>query len=298
MERRWLNETRTDDQGRVTEVLPDDNGEFTLEIVNSRGNRVSTFKGHSMIEVNEKMAEAQVQANRQLGRLMKPDKGRDQPFQVTPQPISEADRLRYSTSITNPQSVVEVVEEIVTRKQGAPPAKIGQQVATFDQEAANRYYDQEAAAFMQAHPDYFPSVENRQRLFAELTRRGYDLTRNNLAIVYEALADEGQMDMGPEDEPGDEVEPQPRYYPEGGSAPAANAPMTPPIAPVRQMPAPPRPALRSSGLRGRDASAMKPPPPKPKPLVTRADLERMGRQEYEERLRDPAFRRAVDQLGQ
>lgn len=280
MERRWLNETRTDEQGHIIEVLPDDNGEFTLEIVNSRGNRVSTFKGHSMIEVNEKMAEAQVQANRQLGRLMTPDKGRPQPFQATPQAISEADRLRYSTSITDPAKVVEVIEEVVTRKQGAAPNKMAERVATFDQEAANRYYTQEAEAFVNSHPDYYPTPENQKRIFAELERRGYDLTRNNIAIVYEALADDGQMDMWPDGQPG----------PDDEAAP-------PSAAPVLPMPSPPKPAVRSSGLRARDASAMKPPPVKPKPLVTREQLERMGRQEYEDKLRDPVFRRAVDALG-
>ncbi len=279
MERRWLNETRTNEHGQIVEVLPDENGEYTLEIVNNRGNRVSTFKGHSMVEVNEKMAEAQVQANRQLGRLI-PDKGRKQPLQVTPQTISDADRLRYASQIVDPTKVVEVIEEVVTRKQGAPPAALGEKVSSFDKEAADRYYQGEAEAFVKANPDYYPTPENQQKLFTELERRGYDLTRNNLSIVYEALADEGQMDMWPEGQPA----------PNDEAAPPANAP-------VVTMPSPPRPVIRTSGLRSSDASALKPPPAKPKPLITRADLERMSRQEYDERLRDPAFRRAVDALG-
>lgn len=269
MERRWLNETRTDDEGRIIDVLPDENGEYTLEIVNSRGNRVSTFKGHSLIEVNEKIAEAQVQANRQLGRLLKPDKGREPPFKPQPQEITAEDRQRYSSDITDPNRVVEVIEEVVTKKQGAPPAKVTQSMSTFDQDAADAYYKTEAEAFVAAHSDYYPSIENQGRLFAELQRRGYDLTRNNLAIAYDALADEGQMDPWPQET---EREPAP-HQPE------------------------PQPVRRSSGLRASDASAMKPPPPKPKPLITRAELAKMSRREYEERLRDPAFRKAVDALG-
>jgi hypothetical protein len=283
MERKWLNETRTDEQGHIIEVLPDQNGEFTLEIVNSAGNRVSTFKGHSMIEVNEKMAEAQVQANRQLGRLLKPDKGRQQTFQISPQGISNEDRARYSAGITDPAKVVEVIEEVVTRKQGAPPAAIGERVATYDKEAADRYYIAEAEAFQSSTPAYCPTLENQARLIEGLKERNYDFTRNNLSIVFEALADEGKMDMWPDDEP----------TPEGSTAPAANGN-------VATMPNPPeaaRPVVRSSGLRSRDASALKPPPPKPKPLITRAELDKMGRREYEERLRDPAFKRAVDALG-
>jgi hypothetical protein len=283
MERKWLNETRTDEEGHIVEVLPDENGEFTLEIINSRGNRVSTFKGKSMVEVNEKMAEAQVQANRQLGRLMKPDKGRDNPFQATPQPISAEDRTRYSTGIIDPDRVVEVIEEVVTRRQGAAPAAMGAKVATFDKEAADRFYRAEANAFVQAHPDYYPTADNQIRLFSELEKRGYDLTRNNLAIVYEALADEGQMDMWPDSS----------TQPDNGTAPPSNGAVTelPPPAP------PPRAVPRSSGLRSSDASALKPPPPKPRPLITKAELDKMGRHEYEERLRDPAFRKAVDSLG-
>jgi hypothetical protein len=267
MERKWLNETRTDEQGHVVEVLPDENGDYTLEIQNNRGNRISTFKGKSMIEVSEKMAEAQVQANRQLGRLLKPDTGREQPIRMQPQEITPADRLRYSNGITDPNQVVETIEEIVTKKQGAPPSTMGQRIQSFDEQEAERYYRTEAEAFVAEHPDYYRSPENQQRLFTELQRRGYDLTRNNLAIVYEALNDDGLLDERPQQPP-------------------------PPL----QEPEPSRSTVRSSGIRNGDANGVKPPPLKPKPLVTWAEIEKMPRHEYEERLRDPQFRRAVDNL--
>jgi hypothetical protein len=269
MERKWLNETRTDEHGNVVEVLPDENGDYTLEIQNNRGHRISTFKGKSLIEVNEKMAEAQVQANRQLGRLLKPDNGREQPIRLQPQEITSADRLRYSSEITDPNRIVETVAEIVTKKQGAPPETVGQRLSAYDQEAANRYYREEAEAFMAEHPDYHRSPQNQQKLFAELQRRGYDLTRNNLSIVFEALRDDGELDEAPPPKP-----PEPEPEPE----------------PVRAVP-------RFSGLRNGDANGMKPPPPKPKPTITWAEIEKMPRREFEERCRDPKFRQAVDSLG-
>lgn len=273
MERKWLNETRTDEAGHIVEVLPNENGEFILEIINKAGNRVSTFKGKSMVEVNEKLAEAQVQSNRQLGRLIKPDRGRDAPLKAQPQDISSEDRVRYSAEITDPNRVVEVIDEVVTRRQGVAPATVAQRVSTFDQQAAEAYWSAEANAFVEAHPYYYPTPENQTRLLKELERRGYDITRNNLAIAYEALMEDGVMDVWPNDGP---------PAPESAAPPA-----TPPKAN----------GSRASGLRSSDASASKPTPAKPKPIITRAELARMSKAEYDERYRDPAFRRAVDALG-
>jgi hypothetical protein len=267
MERRWLNETRTDETGNIIEVIPDENGEYTLEIVGKGNTRVSTFKGKSMLEVNEKMARAQVEANRQLGRLMKPDRGRDMPPKMEPQEITPADRLRYSSSITDPAQVVETVEEIVTKRQGAPPAAIAQRITEIGQEDAKRYYDGEVAAFLAEHPEYYRSENNRQALEGEIIRRGYDLTRNNLNIVYEQLTEDGVLEQAP-------APPPPQTNGESEH----------------------RSVARASGLRSSDANGMKPPPPKPKPLITWAEIEKMSRSEYEERCRDPQFRRAVDNL--
>jgi hypothetical protein len=178
--------------------------------------------------------------------------------------------------MTDPDRVVDAVTEIVTAVQGASPAAVGRSIASADQMAADAYYEEEAKAFVATHPDYYPVPQNQEAMFAELQKRGYDLTRNNLAIVFEALQDAGEL-----------VEPPPQGE-EEETPPAAAAPPTNGAS---------RPRSYSSGMRNSDASASRPAPVPRKPLVTRADLEKMSRAEYNERLRDPAFRKAVDALN-
>lgn len=254
---------------------PDENGDIVLEIVNNKGNRVSTFRGKSIDDVAEQLADAQVNANRQLGRKLKPDEGRI-PIQMQPRELTPADRLRLSNEITDPNKIVEVVDEIVTAKQGTPPAVMAKKFSEFDQREADEYYREEAEAFVADYPQYYPVQENQEKLFAALQTAKYDLTRNNLAIVFQQLTEQGKLVPWPDDDNEQEEPP------------------TPPVPPVP--PAPPRPRSFSTGLRNSDASASRPAPKPRTPLVTKAMLETMSRAEYNQRLQDPAFRRAVDAL--
>lgn len=265
MKKIWLNDKQ-----------PDENGNYTLVIENGNGHRVSTFIG-TIEQITDQLAEAQVNANRQLSRIAKPDNGRV-PFQVAPRELTPADRLRLSSEITDPNKVAEAVTEIVTAAQGAPPATVTKKFQEFDQNAADEYYRQEAVAFTSDYPEYYPVPENQQALFDALRAHNYDLTRNNLAIVFAELFHAGKLVLWPTD---DMMPPE--------------EPPTPP-APVAPPPTP-RPRSFSTGLRNTDANASKPAPAPRKPVITRAELERMSRAEYNEKLRDPIFRRAVDALA-
>lgn len=269
MKRVWLNDKQ-----------PDENGDIILVIENNQGHRVSTFKGKTIEEVADALADSQVNANRQLGRYMKPDTGRI-PMRVEPRELTPADRLRLSTEITDPNRVAEAVTEIVTATQGAPPATAMRKIAEIDQNEADTYYREEALAFVEDYPEYYPVQENQEKLFGALQANNYDLTRNNLAIVFQQLTAQGKLVPWP-----------------GGNGPEGNGSTEPPPAPPTPAapPATQTPRSYSSGLRNSDATASKPAPKPRTPMVTRAMLESMSRAEYNERLRDPVFRRAVDAL--
>jgi hypothetical protein len=143
----------------------------------------------------------------------------------------------------------------------------------------DQYYKDEATAFVQATPDYYPVQQNRDKLFAALKDNQLDLTRNNLALVFQTLSDQGELIAWPSEATDGPVKPN--------GQPEPNSPPSPTIT---------RPRSVSTGIRSSDASATAPPPPTPK-KITRADIERMSRAEYQERLRDPAFKKAVDALG-
>lgn len=275
MKARWINSPYDGE--------PDENGDYVLVIENSAGNRVSTFKGKTEREIIEQLLQSQVQANRQIGRLMKPDEGKKPTIQN--REFSASDKLRLATEITDPNKVVDTVSEIMTARQGDTP--MGKQM---NEQELIRYQRTEAMAFMAECPDYYPTERNKIILTNDLVRRDLPLTRNNLALVFYDIED--QLEQWP-DEPSD------------------GAPNNPPVAEMTQMapddnrfyrpqtPPPPTPTpMRnySTTLRSSDSSASKPVPRK-RPIVTRDELQRMSRAEMKEKLRDPVFRQAVDALA-
>jgi hypothetical protein len=286
MFKEWLNDKQ-----------PDENGDYVLVIKNAQGARVSTFKGKTMDEVADKLADSQVNANREISRLRKPDSGK-QALNVRTQEISPADRLRYSEDVRDPEKVVEVIEEIVTRRTGLSPNRIGAEFARMSKADQDAYYEREANAFIAQHPEYYPVPQNRDQLFDELRANGWDLTRNNLALAFETLTERDTLIPWPDDSqeqiqqepiPISTYTPKPVYF-ENGNAPASGQ-TTAPAAPS------PRPRSVSTGLRHSDASASPPPPPARK-KYTRADVERMSRAEFNDKLRsDPDFRKQVDAMG-
>jgi hypothetical protein len=285
MRKRWLNDKQ-----------PDENGDYFLIIENANGARVSTFKGKSIDEVADALADSQVHANREISRLRKPDTGKP-PVRVEPKEITPADRLRLSGEITDPNSIVEAVEEIITKRQGIAPDRMGVEMGRMTADERDRYWGQEAQAFRDENPDFYPVPQNRDMLFDELRANGWDFTRNNLALCFQTLKDRGdalipwpddtQEQIPQEPIPAPAVEPT---YINGGNGYANGKPTA--------QPAPsPRPRSVSTGLRHTDASASAPPPPQRK-KYTRADIERMSRAEYNDKLRsDPDFRRQVDAMG-
>jgi hypothetical protein len=251
MRKVWLNDGQ-----------PDEDGIITLQIINTQGHVVSTFKGTSKDEIADQLADAQVNANRRLGQLLgKPDKANP----PQPAPYTAEERLKYANGVADPSAVVETVTEIANR----------QQQTQADRDA---YYQAEALAFTREHPEFYRTLKNQQRLFKALEENQYDLTRHNLALVFEELLAEGELELPPASD--------------GAPPEGAEGASTPPVE------AQPQQRNYSTGLRNSDASASRPAPPKKKPLVTWETLEKMPRHEYNERLRDPEFRRAVDALPQ
>lgn len=277
MQSKWLNDGE-----------PDDNGEYTAIIENANGERTSTFKGKSYKEVADKLLTSQVQANRQLVRFQKPDKGKP-PLNVEPKQLTPDDRFRLATAITDPGQVVEAVTEIMTAQTGIAPDKLGQEFLRQSNEEQDRFFGQEADAFMKEHPEYYPVQQNRDALFGLLIERKWDLTRNNLAMLFQELSEKDEMIAWPD---GDQEPPPEPTPPPSGNPPRPNG-HTAAAAPAPT----PRPRSIATGIRNSDATAQRPPQPK-KQQFTRADIERMSRVEYTQRLQtDPDFRRQVDAMG-
>lgn len=272
---------------------PNDDGYIEAVIENAEGKRVSHFKGRTERELVEQLLNSQVNANREITRLRKPDAARTM-LKVQPKELTAADRLRLSTEITDPNRVVEAVDEIVTARIGISPDKLSEDFARKSQAERDEFYSQEAMAFRNEHPDFYPVPQNRDALFEELKANGWDLTRNNLAIAFDTLKERGDVIPWPTDkqasEPQDEPNAQPVYI-NGNGNPNGQSASQPAYSPR------PR-TIATTGLRGADASANPPPPTPRKKQYTRADIEMMSRAEYNDKLRsDPDFRRQVDAMS-
>ena len=270
---------------------PDEEGNITAIINNAEGKRVSTFKGKTEREIVEQLLNSQVHANREIARLRKPDAARPA-LRIQTKELTPADRLRLSNDITDPDKVVEAVDEIVTARMGLAPDKLGAEFARKSREDQDAFFGAEAAGFRQENPDFYPVPQNRDALFEELRANGWDLTRNNLAMAFATLKERGNLIEWPTDEHESETTHEPTAQPvfadgngntNGSTAPTAYQPRPRTIA--------------TTGLRSSDASATAPPPAPRKAKYTRADIEKMSRADYNERLQsDPDFRRQVDAM--
>lgn len=272
---------------------PNEDGYIEAVIESHEGKRVSSFKGKTERELLEQLLASQVNANREIARLRKPDTAR-RPLTVQPKNLSPADRLRLSTEITDPNRVVEAIDEIVTARTGIAPDKLGAEFARQSQEEQDAFYGREAQAFREEHPEFYPVPQNRDALFEELKANGWDLTRNNLAIAFQTLLERGDMIPWPSDEHVSEPHHEPNAQPVV-LTPRNGTRTNGEVAPTA--PQPRARTIATTGLRTADASAT-PPPPVKKAKYTRADIERMSRGEFNEKLQtDPDFRRQVDAMG-
>ncbi len=272
----------------VNDGEPDEDGNITAYIENTQGVRVSQFTGKSLKEVADLLLKSQVNANRKISQLQRPDRA-VQPPPITPRDttVAPADRMRLASELSDPDRVVEAVTEIVTAANGGvPPRAVTQNVATMTDEQQAAYYLREAEAFKAENPEYYPVPQNQDKLIAALKANLWDITRNNLGIVFQTLYDQGQMIPWPNGE----SESQPALpAPTNGQQREASPPPSPTNGNSR-------PRSISTGLRSRDANALPPAPP-PRKKLTRADLEAMPRAEYEANLRNSEFRKQVDALG-
>lgn len=286
MQTKWLNDKQ-----------PDENGDITAVVENADGTPVSVFKGKSMDEVAEKMLEGQAQANREIARLFKklrPDKGRT-PLKAQSKVLSADDKFRLASEMSDPEKVVNAVQEIVNSTAKVPLEDLAARAIEDDQRQSDEFIRTEAFAFRDEVPEYNPTDKNMFALFDELKANGWQITRNNLAIAYNTLKERGEMEPWPME--GAMIPPTEENR-ESGNAPAAAAPPEPPPNGKPEPTPPARPRSIATGIRNSDASALPPSAAPRKKQYTRADIEMMSRTEYMRKLQEePGFRQQVDAMG-
>jgi hypothetical protein len=263
---------------------PDENGEIIAVIEDDNGKLRSRYKGTNWKEVADKILNSHANATEEIGRLKKnrvPDQGRTDTV-IQPRELSSDDRFRIAVNLTDPDKSQEAMKELITASVGAPPETVGRILSDVQKKEMKKYYEDESWAFRRDHPDYYNCDENMMMLFDEMERREIDFTRNNLGIAFDELNAQGRLIPKPsDDEQTEELQPVSQQRPNTAAEPNPPRPTT-------------RPRSIATGIRQSDASGL---PPQPRPKYSRAEIAQMSREEFEQKMRDPVFRRAMDLLG-
>jgi hypothetical protein len=287
----WENGGEANAEGEYVAVIDLEDGK----------SRPSRFVGKDKGDVAEKMMESFLNLMSEDARrkeAAKANRRPDAPPATLPKPeppreLTPDERFEITNQLRDPETAPDAIVRSVEAVKGKPLTKE-------DQNKIATYISTEVRAFLDEHPDYYQDDRNKVLLFNYLDAHKLGLTRNNLAIAYDALVDRNLIILKPENEELDafneELDEEERIMERtqpvtpaaGAESSRTGAESTPRTRP--------RLTSVSTGLRSRDASAQR-PRPETAPKVNRAQLAAMGQEEYAEKLKDPSFRKAVDALG-
>ena len=211
-----------------------------------------------------------------------------------PKALSVEERFQLSQDLNDPEKSIEAVNKIFEASVGLSAEQMRQnfsetQFAKLQYRAASNYM-----VFESAHRDEFdPSPENKQVLTDWMFKRGLAPTVANFELAHSKLKEAGLLLDSPivreVDHPAPVV-PAPVI-----TEPKTQAPVAPEsrITPTEQ-PQAKRQAQVPSGLNSSNSSDSS--PASPRTTLTLADIEALPSEEYRKKLKDPAFRKLVDDL--
>src|SRR6266550_1044254 len=229
-----------------------------------------------------------------LGTLLEPDP--DEPILTfEPRQLTADERVRLTKDLSDPAKAAEAHRALLEAELGAPIETI--RTSLRDAEIQKRVVSiQDAIAqFKKNTPEYVESESNGQTLNKYMEKKQLRYTAKNLKIAFEDLVNDDLLIVRAPKAAVTEAVTTPVVTP---------APATPEVIPpaATTTPAIPdkstevRPKQSSSGL-GREHSSAGPGVETPKTLgITIRDINRMSASEYNEKLRDPEFRKAVEKL--
>jgi hypothetical protein len=221
--------------------------------------------------------------------------------EFAPRDLTVEERFNLSQDLQDPAKSVEAVNTMVEASIGMSPAKLretfnAQQMLLMQLQAMSNYSIFEA----NSKDSFYPCQENKQVLTDWMTKKGLSPTVENFKLALSKLSEVGLLLDSPIVR---EVTPAPPAPP----APVAAEPAAPSTEPNPQVPAAPesritptvqpqakRPAMVPSGLNARTAPDSS--PASPKTTRSLADIDRMSADEYKKALRDPVFKKLVEDL--
>lgn len=176
---------------------------------------VQVFTGSTEQELIDKLAEAQVQATRKIRELalarklevsgLKPPEGAELEPDIPPakpRELTADERFTLAEKMKNPETVVEGYRELHKATTGRTPEEDAAAKAKSEHEATLAATRAAAQAFMEAHPEYFSSVDNGKVMGQYLAAHRMSTTSvSNYEIAFRELSADGLLDTAPVEEP-------------------------------------------------------------------------------------------------
>lgn len=167
---------------------------YTKEIDLGDGSGKQVFTGDSPTELSDKLAEAQVNASREIRKLQRqlkmksmvpaiPERGQ-KPRTFTPQPLSQEEAFLLVQN--HPEKIGEVLFQ---RELGMSPADFRAELNELRAVAQNSREERAGTEFLVAHQeDYLPNQENANAIEEFLTQYELPRTRQNLEFAFTQLS--------------------------------------------------------------------------------------------------------------
>lgn len=260
------------------------------------------FEADTQQELIDKLAAAHENASSalyktrlqvKLGTMLEPDP--EEPIRTfEPRSLSADERIKLTKDLSDPAKAADAHRTLLEAELGAPIEII--RTSLRDAEIQKRVESIKAAidAFRKEHPEYIDSTSNGDKIKKYMEKKNLRYSVKNLNIAFEDLKSDGVLTL----------QVPKAAVPETPVAPVATAPATLEVIPPAATTAPAipvtptevRPKQSSSGL-GREHSSAAPSGEPPKVTgITIRDINRMSAKEYNDNLRDPEFRKAVEKL--
>jgi hypothetical protein len=294
--------------------LPEKRYEYFLKDDQGRpmgGKQVIVYRTDD--EFRDKLIKNQENAVRQLRKVTREKElGAEEPeaddaekfqkrIEFKPRTLSADENFQLAQKLTNPETAAEARDLLVESAFGAKPCEVADMLNEtsefiIQQRAVENYFN-----FVNSGTDYYDSPANRSTITSWMMKKKYAPTVANFNIAFQRLTQAGLLEVTPE------------VHQENVSKwpPAAVVPPVPAV-PVEQEPNPQVPATTPPGLATEQPQAKRHShvpsglnpsvasstgeSPVSGPNVTLADIDKLPADVYKAKMKDPVFRKLVDQL--
>ena len=230
-----------------------------------------------------------------LGEMLEPEPEEEPLYAYEERPLTADERVKVTNLMKDPATIGEAMDIILEAKYGAPPEAVRSQLKDAQEVKQVGRIQREINQFLADTPTYVNCDTNRENIERWMAKHEKRWTVKNLKLAFEDLSADGLLVLqAPKAEP--PVSPAAPAAAAPAVEPAIPAPSTNPAPAIPSEPTEVRPQQSSSGL-GRNNSSAVPSVTGPKTTgITHRDINKMSAAEYEAKLKDPDFRKAVEEL--